>query len=65
MNRQNTTATSGEKRLLNIDEACNYIGLGKTFARAYLKEIGAERRIGSRRVLFDKEVIDASIDNNR
>lgn len=64
MSRQNATTSEG-KRLLNIDEACNYIGLGKTFARAYLKKIGAERRIGSRRVLFDKKVIDASIDNNR
>lgn len=65
MNRMNVTEAGVEKRLLNIDEACNYMGLGKTFARAYLKKIGAEKKIGSRRVLFDKTVIDAAIDNNR
>lgn len=61
----NTIKIEDGKRLLNIDEACKYIGLGKTFARKYLKEIGAERKIGRKRVLFDRAVIDAAIDNNR
>jgi len=49
------------KRLLSIKEVCTYIGLGKCAARELMDEIGATRKFG-RRVLFDKIVIDASLD---
>lgn len=51
----------GEKRLLSIKEAAQYIGLGTRTTRAYMDEIGATVKFG-RRVCFDKNVIDAALD---
>lgn len=52
-----------QKRLLSISEACVYLGLGKSAARAYLEQIGAKRSIG-RRVLYDLDTIDKSLNTN-
>lgn len=60
MNKQKVTGNIAEKRLLNIKEVSSYIGVGQTQARQYMKEIGAIKRFG-RRVLFDKTVIDAAL----
>lgn len=49
-----------DKRLLNVQELCIYISMGKCNAVKWAKGIGAERRIG-RRILFDKWVIDKAI----
>lgn len=62
MNKQIVKGEIAEKRLLNIEEVCIYIGLGQTNARRYMEEIGATRRFG-KRVLFDKHVIDKFINN--
>ncbi len=59
--RINTMAVS-EKRLLTLQEAAQYIGLGTRRAREFMDQIGAVRKFGSR-VLFDKAVIDAALDN--
>jgi hypothetical protein len=45
------------RRLMPIEEAMLYIGLGKSSARKYLDSIGAKIKIG-RRTLYDKNVID-------
>lgn len=50
---------ANEKRLLSIGEFCEYAGgIGENTARKYIKEIGAEVRIGGRclvdRVKFDR-----------
>ena len=50
-----------EKRLFSLEEAAQYIGRGKTMTRKYMEEIGASRKMGSR-VLFDRVVIDAALD---
>lgn len=50
-----------EKRLLGIDDAAKYIGMGRVMTRKIMDEIGATRRIG-RRVLFDKKIIDEILD---
>lgn len=50
-----------EKRMLSIKEVCKYIGQGETKTRIYMDVIGATRKFG-RRVLFDKTVIDAALD---
>lgn len=50
-----------EAKLLNEAAAVEYVGLGKTFFRAWAKEIGARRTFG-RRVLYDRETIDRAID---
>lgn len=49
------------KRLLNMQEVCNYTGLGPTKARKWAREIGALKHIG-RRALFDRVVIDKAIE---
>ena len=49
------------KRLLNVAELQEYIGMGKSTATAGGKAIGAEKRIG-RRLLFDRVIVDKAID---
>lgn len=56
--------TIEQKRLLSIDEVAIYTGLGKCRARDLMDEIGATVKYGAR-VLFDKKVIDAAIDQMR
>lgn len=51
------------KRLLNMQEVCNYTGLGPTKMRTWAKEIGAMKHIG-RRVLFDRVAIDKAIEQD-
>ena len=51
-----------EKRMLSIEEAAFYIGMGRTKSRTWLKEIGAIRKIGSR-VVCDRKIIDDALDN--
>ncbi len=50
------------KRMLNVEELCAYIGMGKTTARSWAETIGCVRHIG-RRVLFDRIVVDTALDN--
>lgn len=49
------------KRLLNVSELCNYIGMGKSRGVGWAKGIGAAKRIG-RRVLFDRYIVDKAIE---
>ena len=60
MNKQNVMGKIEDKRLLNINEVCTYIGIGQTQARKVMQEIGAVRRFG-RRILYDKIAIDTSL----
>ena len=62
MNKPKVRGTIADKRLLNIDEVCTYIGLGQVRAREYMNEIGAVKKFG-RRVLFDKTIIDSAINS--
>lgn len=49
------------KRLLNVKELCQYVGLGKNKAVEWAKGIGAARHMG-RRVFFDRVVLDKALD---
>lgn len=49
------------KRLLTELEAAHYIGLGRTAARSWLRQIGAVRRFG-RAVRYDRFTIDQALD---
>ena len=60
MRRRNKSEIISGKRLLDINDVCSYIGLGQNRAREYMDKIGATRKFG-RRVLFDKTVIDAAL----
>jgi len=51
-----------DKRMLSVEEAAFYTGMGKTKCREWLREIGAMKKIGSR-VICDRHVIDAALDS--
>ena len=53
--------TMDNKRLLNVAELQEYVGLGKSKSIEWGKAIGAEKRIG-RRLLFDRVIVDKAID---
>ena len=58
--RKNKVNTN-EIRLMSIDEAAIYVGLGRTATRVWVEEIGAIKRFG-KRLLVDKKIVDAAID---
>ena len=60
MKKRNNIGTLEEKRLLSIGEVCTYLGIGHEQARSYMDKIGATKKFG-RRVVFDKTVIDAAL----
>ena len=51
-------------RLLNLQQAMIYTGIGKTNLQKWLKEIGAVVRVG-RKCLYDRETIDEAITERR
>ena len=51
-----------ECRMLSIKQCQDYLGLGRNSVRNLLKEIGAERKFGSR-CLYDKHIIDRYLDS--
>ena len=53
--RKNISVVS-EKRLLDANEVCMYLSLGRNRGVEFARSIGAERKIG-RRSLYDKVVI--------
>lgn len=60
MNKRNISDELSEKRLLGLDEAAKYMGLGKNTTRDFASKIGAVKHFG-RRVLFDKQIIDQAL----
>ena len=61
MNALKRNQNGSYKRLLNLDEACSYIGQGRTNGRMWLNSINANIHFG-RRVVYDKTVIDEVLD---
>lgn len=53
-----------KKRLLTEREALVYCGFGRTFGRAWLREIGARRTFG-RAVRYDVKTIDKFLDEEQ
>ena len=58
--RKNISMVS-EKRLIDANEVCMYLSLGRNRGVEFARSIGAERKIG-RRSLYDKVVIDRYLD---
>lgn len=58
--RKNISMVS-EKRLIDANEVCMYLSLGRNRGVEFARSIGAERKIGRRR-LYDKVVIDRYLD---
>lgn len=50
-----------EARMLTIEQASSYTGLGRSTCRKWCEEIGAVRKFGNM-VRFDKVVIDNALD---
>lgn len=50
------------KRMMNIEELCEYISMGKTYTAKWAKEHGLAVKIG-RRTLYDKVLVDKLIDD--
>jgi hypothetical protein len=50
-----------EKRLFTEEQAIEYIGLGRTKGRSWLREIGATKHFG-RSVRYDRRIIDRALD---
>ena len=49
-------------RLLTTEQACRYVGMGKTSLREWGKTIGASVKFG-RSLRFDRKVIDDYLDS--
>ena len=58
--RKNISMVS-EKRLIDANEVCMYLSLGRNRGVEFARSIGAERKIG-RRSVYDKVVIDRYLD---
>lgn len=61
MNERKRVSSMNEKRLLDVNEVCVYLSLGRNRGVEFAKSVGAERKIG-RRALYDKKVIDKALD---
>lgn len=59
---QETTIVN-EKRLLDANEVCMYLSLGRNKGIEFAKSIGSEVKIG-RRALYDKIKIDKYLDEH-
>lgn len=62
MRKRITISDFTQKRLLSEQEACCYIGTGRTLTRRQCETWGCVKYIGRRR-LYDKAIIDAHLDN--
>lgn len=56
-----TRGAIAEARMLTIEQACAYTGMGKASLRNWCEQIGATCRFG-RMVRYDKTVIDKALD---
>ena len=61
MTERKNVSVVNEKRLLDANEMCMYLSLGRNRGVEFARSIGAERKIG-RRSLYDKVVIDRYFD---
>lgn len=51
-----------EPRMLSREEACAYVGLGRTRGVEFLKAIGYEAKVGGK-FLYDRKIIDTYFDS--
>ena len=59
--RKQIISNLNEKRMLSIEEAQGYTGLGRTSCRAFCEEVGALKKIGGR-IIIDRTVLDQALD---
>ena len=61
MYKKNTCNNISMVRLMTLEQASNYTGMGRTACSKWCKEIGAFRKIGAM-ARYDRVVIDAALD---
>lgn len=61
--RENQLTGINEKRLLDANEVCIYLSLGRNKGVEFAKSIGSEVKIGRRR-LYDKIKIDSYLNEH-
>lgn len=61
--RENQLTGINEKRLLDTNEVCIYLSLGRNKGIEFAKSIGSEVKIG-RRCLYDKAKIDTYLNEH-
>ena len=61
MRERNKNVDIGQARLLDINQLCHYIGIGKNNARKIAAEANAVRRFG-KTVRYDRKMIDCYLD---
>ena len=61
MRERKISTVTNEKRLMDANEVCMYLSLGRNRGVEFAKSIGAERKIG-RRCLYDRVIIDHYLD---
>lgn len=61
MTERKRVSLVNEKRLLDANEVCMYLSLGRNRGVEFARSIGAERKIG-RRCLYDRVIIDKYLD---
>ena len=59
--RKRLSSNQSEKRMFDVSELAEYLGMGVTRAVEFGKDCGAVRHMG-RRVLFDRKIIDKALD---
>lgn len=57
-----TRGSIADARLLTIQQACDYTGMGRTKCMSWCTEIGAVKRFGSM-VRYDKWIIDKALND--
>lgn len=62
MHEKNNYLSIADKRLLDKNEAVEYIGCGLTNGLLWLKEMGCIRKYG-KRTFYDKKAIDSYLDS--
>ena len=50
-----------KRRYISLDEAVEYLGIGKSMAQVFLNDIGAKRKI-RKRTVYDIEIINKKME---
>lgn len=58
----NTANRSETARMMTLQQACGYCGMGRTAFRPWARQIGAEKAFGSHLIRYDRVIIDRALD---
>lgn len=58
----NMAERSGDARMMTVQQASAYCGMGKNTFRKWADQIGATRKFGTKMLRYDRAVIDRVLD---